>query len=105
MAGKGHEYLSQRMGLGQERRPWHARCSKPGASMARHKQEAILLEGRLTRTTIADYWRTRDGLPTSSLEALLAAGWPPAAPPLPVYTLLSWRQWCLQKHPYCAGAM
>ena len=29
---------------------------------------------QLTRTTIADYWRARAHLPTSSLEVLLAAG-------------------------------
>ena len=30
---------------------------------------------QVARTTVADYWRTWYGLPSSSLEALLTAGW------------------------------
>ncbi len=36
----------------------------------------------VTRTTLADYWRTRARLPTCSLEALVHTGWPgPMAAP------------------------
>ena len=54
-----------------------------GMDEARGAKAAKMWLYRLTRTTIADYWRTRDGLPTSSLEALLAAGWqdPAVDPP------------------------
>jgi len=38
---------------------------------------------QLTRTTIADYWRARDRMPITSLEALQAVGWqgPAVDPP------------------------
>ncbi len=54
-----------------------------GMDGARGAKAAKMWLYRLTRTTIADYWRARDGLPTSSLEVLLAAGWqgPAVNPP------------------------
>lgn len=45
-----------------------------GLDEARGAKAAQLWLYRLMRTTIADYWRTRVGSPTCSLEALLAAG-------------------------------